>query len=227
MPNLISNRWTIKKLVQNTYMYMENRFDYKLRDYVGVVRIERVKEYDVRSNTTRVFYQLLSKSWPQYKPFLQAIDKRGRDTKKQFSYKHLYSNILQLDRLSINVPFKGREGSLKKPVFGMSPKMTWKKKKVQAKNDKGILLKDSKGKIIYKEIKIPDKIINDVNAEKGVDLDFVYMSMWVWQSEGILYGPNYAKWFPNKTNPQGIVFAGKHFLATIEYLMTRGILKND
>ncbi|MBD3216576.1 MAG: hypothetical protein GF311_28435 [Candidatus Lokiarchaeota archaeon] len=211
--------FTLKQLVQNTHAHFKNRFDYKLRDFVGVVKVKSIKFFEVKTGQFGRRYVIETKSFPQYSPYFTPVDSRGRERKKQKSLKHNYEIYIELESLSINSRFRAREGSLKKPVFSASPKVKYREMKKKLKNTKT-------GFWEWKKIKVPVGVEDDINAKKGVNLDFVYRSMWLWYEEGILYGKNYTNRPPNKTNPHGIKFAGKHMLAVIEYLMMKRILKN-
>jgi len=199
MPVLIKNEWTLKKLIQNTYHHLPNRFVYKLRDYVKAISIEEVREYDVRVNQKRTYYRITSRSWPQYWPYYTKKDLRGRGRGYQRTYLHKYESIIQLDKLSINVPFKGRVGSDKRWRFGKSDRVK----------------------------KLPNgRVQEGLNQKLGINGDFFFRCSWVWKQQKILFGRNWADGPPKKVNPKFITFAPKHYLAVIEYLMNKGILKD-
>ena len=200
MPSPLSNTWTLRKLIQNTYghAYSKNRFDYKIRDLVKVVRVNKVAVYDGKNpGQARTKYEITTQSTPQYAPYYSLKDRWGRTRKRQFKYRHEYTVIIQLDELSLDVPFKGRVGALGKWDFSDNGK---------AKRVNGVIQEGT-------------------NVQKGLNGDFFFRCSWVWRENGILYGRDYTTRPPAKTNPNGVVYAPKHFLAVVQFLMERGILK--
>lgn len=201
MPRKIQNDWTLRKLIQNTYahQYSKTRFTYKIRDLVKVIRVEQVSVYNGKDpGKARTKFIITTRSTPQYYPYFTKKDKWGRTRQHQIRYKHEYAVTIQMDKLSIDVPFKGRVGAVGSWDFSAagSPK------------------------------KLPNgKIKEGTNYLRGINGDFWFRCSWVWQQEGILFGKNYAKGAPVKVNPNNIVFAPKHFLAVVQYLMEQGILK--
>jgi len=198
--SLIQNRWTLKRLVQNTHRqpYSKNRFDYKIRDLVKVIRVEKRNEYQIRENMWRTSYRITTQSYPQYYPYYTKRDSQGRPRQTQRGYKHTYETIIQLDSLSINVPVKLRLGSDKKWRFNSKTK------------------------------KLPSgRIIESENTRNGINGDFFFRCSYIYKKEGILFGRNWTDGPPLKSNPQGIVFLPKHLLAVVETLMNYGILKDE
>lgn len=204
MPSPIRNNWTLRQLINNTYAHQEfrKRFDYKQRDMVRALRIEDTKVYDGKApGEARTKFIIRSQSTPQYAPYYTKTDSRGRPRKRQIKYRHQYQVTIQLDKLSIDVPFKGRTGSFGRWDFGPNGKA----KKVK------------RGRTI--------QIIEGSNVTRGLNGDFFFRSSFVWKKEGILFGRDWTNGPPVKTNPKQVVFADKHFLACVELLMNRGILK--
>lgn len=203
MPSPIRNRWTLKKILQNTYIqeYSRNRFEYKERDVIKRIKIKEVSVYDGKKpGEARTKYVVESTSYPQYKPYYSPTDSRGRPRAFQRSIRHQYDVVIQLDRLSINVPFKARVGADLKWDFNPN---------ARPKKLSNGRVRDSK------------------NAERGVNGDFFFRCSFLYSKEGILYGRNHANGPPTKTNPKGVVFAPKHLISVVEALMNRGILKDD
>ena len=206
MPSPLSNpqSWTLRRLVQNTYAHMEfrNRFDYKQRDMVHAIRIEEIKVYDGKNpGDARTKFIIRSQSTPQYFPYYQKVDARGRPHKRQMKYRHQYQVTIQLDKLSINVPFKGRTGSQAKWDFGPNGKTK------RIKHGRSI------------------KIIESSNYIRGINPDFWFRSQYAWKRAGILFGRDWTNGPPLKVNPRLVIFADKHFLACVQVLMERGYLK--
>ena len=204
MPSPIRNNWTLRKLIQNTYAHAETRtrFKYQQRDLVRVIRIEKTDVYDGKQpGQARTKFTIRTQSTPQYWPYYTKKDSRGRPRKRQMKYRHEYAVIIQLDSLSIDVPFKGRTGSQGRWDFGPAGKSR----------------KIKQGRNI--------KIIEGINVQKGRNGDFFFRSEYVWKKEGILFGRDWTNGPPVRTNPKGLVFASKHFLSCVEYLMNTGKLK--
>jgi len=200
MPSPIQNDWTLKKLLQNTYQRQRNRYDYKIRDLVKVVRIEQVKVYDGKNpGEARTKYVIRTQSTPQYYPYLTKTDRWGRTRKRQMKYRHEYSVIIQLDKLSLNTPFKGRVGAIGKWDFGPNGRSR----------------------------RINGLVIEGSNVRRGLNGDFFFRCEWLWRREGILFGRTWANGAPRNVNPRSIVFAPKHFIACVELLMLYGILVDD
>jgi hypothetical protein len=204
MPSPIRGNWTLRKLINATYQHQEtrNRFDYKQRDLVRTIRIEKVDVYDGKQpGQARTKYTIRTQSAPQYPPYYTKKDSRGRPRKRQMKYRHQYQVIIQMDSLSLDVPFRGRTGAQGRWDFSPAGKPR----------------KIKQGRNI--------KIIEGTNVIRGINADFFFRSEYVWKKEGILFGRNWTNGPPVKTNPKNLVFASKHFLCCVEYLMNRGILK--
>ncbi len=198
--SLINNRWTLKRLIQNTHMhdYSKSRLSYKIRDMVKTIRVEKRNEYQIREDVWRTSFRITTQSYPQYYPYYTRKDSQGRPRQSQRTYKHTYETIIQLDSLSINVPVKLRLGA------------------------------DKKWRFNSKTRKLPNgRIIESDNIKNGINGDFFFRCEYVYKKEGILFGRNWANGPPTKRNPQNIVFLPKHLLSVVETLMNRGILKDD
>jgi len=201
MPVPITNEFTLRKLVQNSYQYMRNRFDNLERDSVRMIRVIKVHVYDAKEpGKARTTYRILSQSTPQYWPYFTQKDSRGRLRRTQRKYKHQYEVVIQVDKLSIDVPFKGRTGADRKWRFDAA----------------GRSRKNSRG-----------QVIEGTNIKLGINGDFFFRCSYLWKLRGILYGRNWAAGPPKKTNPKEIIFADKHFLSTIKALMDNRILQGE
>ena len=204
MPSPLRGNYTLRMLINNTYAHQEtrNRFEYKQRDMVHAIRIERINVYDGKQpGEARTKFIIRSQSTPQYWPYYTKTDSRGRPRKKQLKYRHLYDVTIQVDKLSLDVPCKIRVGSSRRWDF--SP--------------------DGKAKKIKQGRNI--KIIEGSNVRNGRNGDFFFMLEWLYHQENILFGRNWANGPPIQRNPKGILFLPKHALAVIEYLMNSGYLK--
>ena len=205
MPRSIRNPdgWTIRKLVQNTYTHVNNRFDYKDRDVLKSIAIQKISVYDGKNpGEDRTKFVITSYSYPQYAPYYTGKDVRGRKIKYQRTYKHEYQVTIQMDSLSIDDDrIHLRTGADAKWDF------------------------TEKGKGHWTGTGRNRKFIEGTNIKRGINGDFWFRLSWIRKEAGILYGRNYAEWFPKITNPHGIQFLTKHELMVIEILMNRGILK--
>ena len=198
MPSPIKNNWTLAKILQSTYQFKRNRFDYKIRDYVTALHIEKVNVYDGKNpGEARTKYVIRTRSTPQYSPYYTRTDRWGRKRSRQNKYKHQYTVIIQLDELSMHVPFKGRVGSLGRWDF--SPAGRYKK--------------------------VGGIIVEGKNVKRGLNGDFFFNCEWLWNEQGILFGRTWTNGPPAKVNPGKIIFAPKHFLCAAQLLMLSGILK--
>jgi len=156
----------------------------------------------------------------KYNPSTKQWEQVGREAKIQFliksepeSYKdksnikiHTYpvTFLFKDFEKGMNSAFRSRVGSLKKPIFP-KPKKHFIKGAKDKKQEE--LYRKENEKLSQKNKEIAKK-----NILNGVQLQFFYDSMFVWNSYGLLYGPNYAKLPPKITNPELIPFFSKHEL---------------
>jgi hypothetical protein len=205
MPSPIKNNWSLRKLISSTYQHKESRtrFDYLQRDMVRVIRIEKVSVYDGKNpGEARTKFIIRTQSTPQYAPYYTKRDAQGRPRKKQMKFRHQYQVVVQLDRLSIDVPFKGRVGA--EGRWDFSP------------GGRDRRIKQNR----------TFKIIPGTNKLRGLNGDFWFRDMNLWAREGILFGRDWTNGqLPVRVNPKFIIMAPKHFLCVAEFLMNRGILK--
>jgi hypothetical protein len=207
MPSPLSNPggWTLRRLLTNSYAHQESRtrFKYQLRDMVKVIRIEKTLVYDGKNpGEARTKFLIRTQSTMQYSPYFTKRDARGRPRKRQIKFRHQYEVTIQLDKLSLDTPFKARVGSQGRWDF--SPR------------GKDHRIKQNR----------TFKIIPGTNSIRGRNGDFFFRCEWVWHKEKILFGRDWTNGHPPvHTNPKQIVFAPKHFLSCVEYLMNTGKLK--
>ena len=200
MPKSIQNKehLTLRKLLQNTYVHVQNRFEYRKRDVVKQIKVQKITQYPVTGGT-RTSFKIISSSYPQYYPYYTKKDSRGRKRRFQRTYRHEYEVVIQLDELSVDTDkFKIRTGRDAKWDFSV----------------KGKSKKDGKG-----------RIIEGSNIQRGINGDHFFRLSWLRWNSGILFGKNYANGPPTKTNKFGIHFLTKHEINVIEVLMNKGILK--
>lgn len=205
MPRSIRNPegWTLEKLVQNTHHHFENRFEFKDRDVLKSIQIREVSVYNGKEpGKDRTKFIIESSSYPQYRPYYTGRDVRNRPIQYQRTYKHHYDVILQMDKLSLKDDrIRIRTGSDRKWDFSNKGKGHWIGKGRQR------------------------KFIEGTNIRNGINGDHFFRLSWIRKEAGLLYGRNYAGWFPKITNPHGLQFLTKHELMVIEVLTNRGILK--
>ncbi len=201
MPSPIANNWTIRKLIQNTYNFFRNRFEYMNRDVLKSIRIKKINVYDGRDpGEARTTFIVESSSFPQYHPYYTKRDARGRERRYQRKYKHQFQVTIQLDRLSIDAPVKLRTGAARKWDF--SP---------QARG-----YKNRNGEIVESK-----------NVANGINGDFFFRLEALYHEEGILYGRNFTNGPARITNPMKVPFLDKHALRVVQTLLERGFLKKD
>jgi hypothetical protein len=206
MPSPLSNPggWTLRRLINSTYAHKETRtrFDYKQRDMVKAIRIEKTDVYDGKNpGQARTKFIIRTQSTPQYYPYYTKKDSRGRTRKRQMKYRHQYQVVIQIDRLSIDAPVKVLVGASARWDF--SP--NGKPKKIK------------RGRNV--------KIIEGSNIARGINADWFFRCSWLFHQAGCGFGRDWTNGPPVRTNPRGILFLPKHALAVCEYLMNRGILK--
>jgi len=206
MPSPLNNPggWTLRRLINSTYAHKQTRtrFDYKQRDLVRVIQVEKTEVYDGKlPGEARTKFTIQTRSTPQYHPYYTKKDSRGRPRKRQLKYRHHYQVIVQLDKLSIDVPVKIRVGAGGRWDFS-------------AKGKPG---KIGRGRNA--------KIVEGSNLLRGINGDFYFRCMYLYSRERILFGRDWTNGQPPiRANPGMIVFLPKHAIAVVEYLMNRGIL---
>lgn len=189
---------TISELLYLTYTHFPTRFTNADRDFVRAIEVKKVTVYDgKKAGKARTKFVIRSQSTPQYHPYYRPLDSRGRKHQTQRTVRHQYDVIVQLDKLSVNVPVKVRTGSDCSMIFG---------KGVRAQFDK-------KGRLIHE----------DKNVVRGRNYDFFMKFEWVLFMAGSLYGRNWAGWPPNKTNPHQIPGMDKHLLMVVKFLINKGV----
>lgn len=205
MPNTIRNtkKWTIRKLIQNTYHHKRNRFDNMDRDVLKSIVVKKVSVYNGKEpGKDRTKFIIQSSSYPQYAPYYSGKDVRGRPIKYQRTYKHQYEVTIQMDSLSIDDDrIKLRTGADAKWDFSKA------------------------GKSSYSGTGRNRRLVEGSNIKRGLNGDFFFRLSFLYQQEGILFGRNFANGPPVKTNPMNIVFLDKHLIRTLQTLIDRGILQ--
>jgi len=199
MPSPIQNDWTLRKLIQNTYHHMRNRYTYKERDVLKRVTVKKILVYGNKPlGKARTTFRIETSSYPQYSPYFTRRDSRGRLRQRQRTYKHQYDVVISLDKLSLDVPVKIRTGADKKWDFGPSGKTT----------------KDSRG-----------RIIEGTNIKRGINGDHFFRLSYIRKQENLLFGRNYSNGPPKITNTKQIQFLTKHELRAVEYLVNAGVIQ--
>lgn len=205
MPRSIRNpeNWTLRKLVQNTFHNMRNRFDYRDRDVLKGIKIKQISVYDGKDpGEARTKFIVESSSYPQYRPYYTGRDVRGRPIQYQRTYKHHYQVTIQLDRLSLDDDrIRLRTGADAKWDFSEKGKGKWVGRGRQR------------------------RFIEGSNIQRGLNGDFFFRLSWLYSQKGLLFGRNFANGPPKIVNPNMIMFLDKHMLRVVEILTNRGILK--
>ena len=195
---------TLRILLNNTFVYMKNRYDYADRDVLKRIVIRKVSVYDGKNpGEARTRYDIISSSYPQYPPYYMSNKtKWGHPRTKQRTYKHQYDVTIQLEKLSLDCDaFKLRTGADAKWDFTNKGKGYWQGKGRQK------------------------RWIEGSNIKRGINGDFFFRLSFLYAQAGILFGRNWAEWPPRKTNPKMLLFLDKHMLNTIRILVNKGILQ--
>ena len=221
MANIIEGDFTIREVLNFTHQKFRSRFLYEKRDVLHRITIKRVRTLSPdRPGEPVVTYEVVSKSYPQYKPYFTKKDKRGRVRRFQRSVSHEYETIFQLDQLSIDTPhWRTRTGSGKKWETHPPQQQI---KSIYRENAKKLTDDQKAG------IKKTAKYLNvgDWNARvRGIMADFRFRQSYALQVHGHLFGRDEARYWPApKTNPQSIPFFNKHQIRVLRVLMQNGIL---
>ncbi len=204
MPSPLKGKWTIGLLLNVTYQYQFNRFEYAARDIpLSRIQVQKILVYDGNNPGTgsRTIYRIRSRSWPQYYPYYTKFDSRGRARTYQRTTFHEYDVIIALDYLTISTPIRLRTGSDKKWEFN-PPKQ---------------LIKSKENKYA------PYLSVGDYNAKKNeCNGDFFFAHSYNRKMDDCLYGRNYAGWQPEKYKT---CFLTKHEISCVERLLNNGVLK--
>jgi len=70
------------------------------------------------------------------------------------------------------------------------------------------------------------KKITEYNIKKGIQMQFFFELSYVLFQRGLLYGKNWAKWKPMKTNPKGYVFFDKHSFFIFKKMVVKLLTSN-
>jgi hypothetical protein len=238
MPDKIEGTYTLRRVLLNTYEKFGTRFDYMQRDVLKRIYITRVTElFADRPGAPTVKYEISTRSYPQYKPYISKVGK------KQRTVHHDYDTILEMDEMDLDtVHWKARVGTGKKikkapeklvKSIRHTTMMKWKKERdarvKRAKTDKAKeKAKDwLKMKILEHRQSAPYLTEGDyVAQELGINLDFAYRDAAAFKFHGHLFGRwEYPLDRPSKLNPTNIMFLPKHLIRIVKTLMERGILK--
>jgi len=219
MPEALRGEFTIRQVLNFTYEQFRNRFEYRKRDVVKRIIVKKIRKYEADRNfAPTILFEIESKSWPQYKPY---INQKQTGSKKQRKVHHEYDVVFQFDRLSVDTTaWKSRLGSGKKwvarPPQGMI-KSIYKENQRWSKQLKASHRKSA-----------PYLDAGDYNSRmKGINADFHFRCSYAYHFHNHLYGRDLGAYNvpPKKLNTQLIVFFTKHQLNVLETLMERGILK--
>lgn len=232
MPNTINGTYTLKQVLSFTRDQYKSRFDYVKRDKLKFIRVKKIQYYsDIRPGNPTVLYEIQTQSTPQYKPYVNAKDKRGRFRRSQRSIRHDYDCILQMDKLSLNtIYWRGAVGKLKKIRPAPQAKIAQIRRETMEKWKKRYKTKELLDKVIRRHRRQAKYLSEgDYQAqEHGINLDFIYRCMFAWKFHGHLYQlGGYIENRPSKLNTRNIVFFPKHFILLIKAMMEHGIIKDD
>lgn len=237
MSDKIGGSFTIREVLEMTRKYYSTRYDNKDRDKVRFIKVRSIKYFSkLRPSLPVVRYEVVSRSYPSYGPYLK--DKRGRKRRSQRSVSHFYDStfVFGEEGLSLDTyKWKASCGSMRKwkkapqNQIGTIRKKTletWKrmadrrfktKKEAKAWVDKKI--KQHKKRARY----VDD---GDYNAQElGINGDFIFRCAYAYNKHNHLDGRNYFGNKPSKLNKRDIVFFTKHQIILIEQMLKQGLLK--
>ena len=205
MPPLIQG-FTVRQLIYGTYTFFRGRVENAERDSVKVLQIQKVSVYDgLAPGEARTKYVIRSQSNPQYYPYYQPKDTRGRPHKAQRTTYHQYDVVIQMDKMHVDSPIRFRTGADCRWIFGPKARAQWAPRPKGASRDRQRRL-----------------LREDVNVARGRNGDFFFRLEYVLWNAGNLFGRNWTNGPPNQTNPQQIPFFDKHAWTVIQYLIMKG-----
>ena len=223
---------SIRQILQYTYKYFNNRFDYYKRDILKTkITIKKVKQYkrnkEGKTSTPSEMLFISTKSAPQYKPYTNHLKS---DNGKQMKYKHEYNHMIAIqpneyNNYTLDSKIIWRTGSMKKwesdadkigqselQCFTPRTKENIKKKKLSKTEIEKLKKRYSKNKYVS---------VGDFNAqERGIFGDDYYHNYTVQQKFCCLYGKN---WEETEIKDR-LPFFNKHILAVIIALVKKGVI---
>ncbi len=217
---------SIKRIWLYTYQYVNTRFEYRDRDLLKRIQINKVKTYTKdRLNQPSERYEIITSSYPQYNEYLKI---KGKLSKRQRKIKHQYQITLQLENLTWDSRFRLHVGSFKK--WPDNKKIKWEDIKPLHKSLKERYEKKyGKGTKEYKQaVEKHKKRAKYISA--GDYISRVYGLNGDWYFRGKPLAKKYHCSFGitwNTELPEDIpyMFFGKHELRLFEVLLKRKIIK--
>lgn len=249
MPNIIDGNISLRQLIQNTYRSkFRSRFKYKTRDVLKkVIIIKQTTLHPDRLNSPTITYIFRSYSYPQYTPYNKHVSGNA----KQRKYKHQYDQVLSIvaddnGKFSMDsTDWKYRLGSQKKwqdnvpqskvKTIYKETQEKWKKEKFEKRER---LIRRYSGEVLKKKIKqLDEEFKKKIEQHKksapyldkgdycsrvlGINGDFAFRCQKAYQAFGHLYGRMTE---PGCSDDLINMFAPKHMLALIDFLIKIGIL---
>jgi len=248
MPNTIDGTFTLRQMLENTYTSkFKTRFEYRTRDVLKkVVLIKETTLHPDRPDSPTVTYVFRSFSYPQYGNYI-----KGKTGNKQRKTKHQYDQVLSIvadenGQFSMNSrSWKYRLGSQKKwqtnvpqnkvKTIYKETQEKWKKEKFEKRER---LIRRYSGEVLKKKIKqLDEEFKKKIEQHKksapyldkgdycsrvlGINGDFAFRCQKAYQAFGHLYGRMTE---PGCSDDLINMFAPKHMLALIDFLIKIGIL---
>jgi hypothetical protein len=230
---------TIKQIILYTWknLRIRNRFFFSQRDILPTkIKIIKKHIYQPMKKGTESFDERLeiqSMSAPQYKPYTNYT--KGR---KQLKYKHQYDCVISIQKdskgkYSFDSKIKWRLGSFKKWVD--KPSQSFIKtvyRETTNKLKKKYPKKEQYSKYIeeIKKIRTRGKYLNvgDYNAMmNGINGDEYFRNYYLQYINDCLFGPIYSKERNSREPKIKFPFMGKHMIATIFFLIKKGIIEHQ
>lgn len=226
--------FTIPDVIRDTYNHFPTRLQTKRRDVVKRIEVKEIKTVERHDAEARVRtqYWIISKSWPNYPPYLRP----GRSRQRRIP--HYYDIVIEMDELTLTTKnWRMRVGSGRKWDNHPPQKLiktlypeTRRRMRRQAERRTNNSREANK---LYKELVDKHKRrakyldVGDYNSrERGLNGDWVFRQSYAYHVHGHLWGRNYYGNVPApQTNPSNIVFFDKHQLNTLETLMRTGVIQ--
>ena len=200
--------YTLRYLIYATYTFWRSRERNAKRDMIKVLQVQKVSVYDGKNpGEARTKYVIRSQSYPQYYPYFQSKDVRGRDHTKQRTIHHEYDVTIQMDTLHIDSVFKYRTGADCRVLFGAAHRSQWADRPKNASR--------TWQRRLIKE---------DDNVKRGRNLDFFFTFEYVLHRSGNLFGRNWTNGPPSKRNPKHLPGLDKHSWNVVQYMITHGLI---
>ncbi|HRT34007.1 MAG TPA: hypothetical protein P5023_06180 [Bacteroidales bacterium] len=220
-------KYTIKQAIVKTYKSHKfgNRFDYKNRDSVRIIRVQKIHTMNWHGKTRQLsyYYEVVSQSFPKY--YTKEMRRKVSFFRK---IKHQYEIFLRCEKLSFN-------DSNWQVYLGSARRWNPKPPQSQIATIYRENLKKWKPEEIkkHRKRKHPYIDVGDYNSQvNGINGDFRFRCCYVYEKYGHLFHKRGIRLSaieitkaPKITNSRQEFFLPKHIISLFETLINKGILK--